>query len=266
MKKLALLGFLLINAGLLYAQDSTNAVQKPVAKTNADDPASFLTRVEIFNELQRYNKQDIYFNQTVLRTILKIGKRFTTRIDLPYVYNSLETPDGKRQAGIGDISFRVLGYKLLEHRLSVITASMEVQLNTAQSPLIGTGKNLLIPVVSYTLIIPRKRLLFSALLQQANSISGDENRAEVSFTKLQLIGIRYLSPRLWMVLAPEWFLDYVRGGMSMNLRSRMTYAPIPRINLWVTPSVGIFGDFPGRYQWSADVGSRFFLFSGMPFK
>jgi len=68
------------------------------------------------------------------------------------------------------------------------------------------------------------------------------------------------------VLAPEWFLDYINGGLSMNLRTRMTYAPAPRINLWITPSAGIFGDFAGRYQWSLDIGGRYFLFREMNFK
>lgn len=264
MRTLPALCLLLCYAGRLHAQNSADTAKKIPAKSNADDPASFLTRVEVFNETQYYDKTDIYLNQTVLRTILKIGKRFTTRIDLPYVYNSLETADGKRQSGIGDISFRLLGYKLRERKLSVFTASIEIQLNTAQSPLIGSGKNTLIPVISYTQVIPKKRLLLAAVLQQANSISGEEDRATISFTKLQLVGVRTWSPKLWTVLAPEWYLDYVKGGLSMNLRSRMTYAPIPRINLWLTPSVGVFGNFVGRYQWSMDIGSRFFIFSGMP--
>jgi hypothetical protein len=69
-----------------------------------------------------------------------------------------------------------------------------------------------------------------------------------------------------MVVASEWFLDYVQGGLSMNLRTRLTYAPSLRTNIWITPSAGIFGNFPGRYQWSADVGARYFLFRKMNFK
>ncbi len=81
------------------------------------------------------------------------------------------------------------------------------------------------------------------VLQQANSVSGDEARATISFSKLQAILIKYWSRRTWTVLAPEWYLDYVHGGLSMNLRSRFTYAPAPRLNIWITPSAGIFGDF-----------------------
>ena len=95
----------------MFAQNSADTVKQEQIKKNADDPANFLTRVEFFNELQHYerNGNDFYVNQTTLRTILKIGKRFTTRIDLPYVYNSINAPSNYKQSGIGDISFRLLG-------------------------------------------------------------------------------------------------------------------------------------------------------------
>ena len=260
MKKLLILFFLLHIGSILQAQNATDSAKKLPPKA-ADDPSNFLTRIEVFNELQHY-KNNVYVNQTVFRTILKLGKKFTTRIDLPYVYNSLKTPTNLRQSGIGDISFRLLGYKFFETKFSAFTASMEVQLNTAQSPLLGTGKNLLIPVVSYSKFIPKKKILISVTLQQANSVGGDKTRSAISFTKLQFITIKYWSPKFWTVVAPEWFLDYVHGGLSMNLRSRFTYAPERRVNLWITPSAGIFGNFPGRYQWSMDIGGRYFLFKG----
>jgi len=250
----------------VLAQNSPDSLRKEQPQANADDPSNFFTRIEVFNELQYYDKNDFYLNQTVVRTIFKVGKRFTTRIDLPFVYNSLTSPANHKQSGLGDISFRVLGYKFREKPKSAFTVSIEVSLNTAESPILGTGKNMLIPVVSYTLIAPKSKMLFSLVLQQANSVSGEEERADISFSKIQAIVIKRWSKRFWTVLAPEWFLDYVKGGVSMNLRTRMTYAPAPRINMWITPSAGIFGDFPGRYQWSADIGGRYFLFRGMNLK
>ncbi len=266
MKKLLFISFLCYHGGILQAQNSPDTLKKEQSSANADDPSQFLTRIEIFNELQHYDKNDIYVNQTVLRTIVKIGKRFTTRVDLPFVYNSFTSPANHKQSGIGDISFRVVGYKFLEKPKSAFTASMEISMNTAQSPILGQGKNLLIPVVSYTKAIPKKKMLLSLVFQQANSVSGDEARANVSFSKLQFILLKTWSRRTWTVLAPEWFLDYVHGGLSMNLRTRLAYAPTPRTNIWVTPSVGIFGDFIGRYQWSADIGGRYLLLREMKFK
>ena len=268
MKKLLLCFLSLYHISLLLAQNSADTVKQEQIKKNADDPSNFLTRIEVFNELQHYdrNGNDFYVNQTTLRTILKLGKRFTTRIDLPYVYNTVNHPANYKQSGIGDISFRLLGYKFFEKPLSAFTASIEISMNTAQSPILGTGKNVLIPVVSYSQFIPKKKILFSFVLQQANSINGDDNRANISFTKLQAIFIKYWSRRMWTVLAPEWFYDYINDGLSMNLRTRVTYAPAPRINIWITPSAGIFGDFAGRYQWSLDIGGRYFLFREMNVK
>jgi len=268
MKKLLLCFLSLYHMSFLFAQNSADTVKQEQLKKNADDPANFLTRVEFFNELQHYerNGNDFYVNQTTLRTILKLGKRFTTRIDLPYVYNTTNTPANYKQSGIGDISFRLLGYKFLEKQLSAFTASIEISLNTAQSPILGTGKNVILPVVSYSKLIPKKKILLSAVFQQANSIGGDETRSDISFSKLQVIVLKYWSRRFWTVLAPEWYLDYVHGGASMNLRTRFTGAPTPRMNIWITPSAGIFGDFVGRYKWSLDIGGRYFFLREMNFK
>ncbi|NEU09573.1 hypothetical protein GZH53_14700 [Flavihumibacter sp. R14] len=268
MKKLLFIFFSLNYASILHAQNSPDTLKKEQAKTNADDPSQFITRVEIYNELQHHdnNGNDLYLNQTVFRTVLKIGKLFTTRLDLPFIYNSMNTPANYKQSGIGDISFRLLGYKFLETGKSAFTASIEISLNTAQSPLLGTGKNLVIPVISYSRIIPEGKFLLACVLQQVNSVSGEETRGDISFSKLQVIGIKALSKRSWVVVAPEWYLDYVHGGLSMNLRSRLAYAPTGRVNIWITPSAGIFGDFIGRYQWSADIGGRYFLFREMNFK
>ena len=260
MTKLLLFTFLMLHAVILQAQVVSDSVKPKAPSANADDPSQFFTRIEVYNELQRYDKRDVFLNQTVLRTVVQIGKKFTTRIDLPYVYNSFNHPAKLKQSGIGDISFRLLGFRFFEARTSAFTASIEISMNTAQSALLGTGKNLLIPVVSYTKLIPKRKLLLSLLFQQVNSVSGDEARADISFSKMQFIVIRYVSKRTWIVLAPEWFLDYINGGASMNLRSRLTHAPAPRINLWITPGAGIFGDFVGRYDWNVDIGGRYFLF------
>jgi len=254
------------SADIMLAQNLSDSLKREQTLTNADDPSQFFTRIEVYNELQYYDKADFYLNQTVFRTILKIGKRFTTRVDVPYVYNSFISHEEQRQSGIGDISFRLLGYKFVEKPRSALTASVEISMNTAQSPLLGTGKNLLIPVVSYTRMMPKKRMLFSIVFQQANAISGDERRATISFSKIQVILLKTWTARVWTVLAPEWFLDYVHGGVSMNFRTRMACAPTRRINLWVSPSIGVFGNFAGRYQWSTDIGGRYFLFRDMYFK
>jgi hypothetical protein len=256
-KKLFFLLLLLFLSGFVHAQivgDSLNGKNNPPV---ADDPADFLTRAEVFTEFQHYRNFDLEL--TTFRAIVKLGKRFTTRIDIPVNYNSLSTSAGYKQSGLGDITFRLLGYKILETPKSAITASIEVSLNTAQSPLLGTGKNLLIPVVSYTAVLKPKRILLSLVLQQANSFSGNDSRSTISFSKLQAILITMWSRKVWTVVAPEFYLDYVHGGLSMDFAGRLAYAPVPRINLWAQGGVGLFGDFAGRYIWSTQIGGRYFF-------
>jgi hypothetical protein len=257
--KLLLVFFLAHIAALVRGQNKPDTSKTRPATGNADDPSQFLTRIEVSNELQHYNKTNAYLNQTVFRTVVKVGKRFTTRLDVPYVHNSFSSATDAKQTGLGDISFRLLGYRFFETKKSAFTMSIEISLNTAESSLLGTGKTLLIPLLSYSKLIPRQKMLFALLFQQVNSVGGDEARSDLSFSKLQAILIKYFSKRTWAVLAPEWFLDYINGGLSMNLRTRLSYALTPRINIWATPSAGIFGDFQGRYQWSADVGVRYFI-------
>jgi hypothetical protein len=198
-------------------------------------------------------------NQTILRTILKLGKKFTTRLDIPYVHNSISTPADYDQYGLGDISFRLLGYKFLESKKSALTTSGEVRLNTAASPVLGTGKNLILPVISYTKLMPKHRMLGVIVLQQANSFSGDKNRQTVSFSNIQIILLKYWSKRFWSVVAPSTFIDYVKGGVSMNLEARTMFAPMPRLSFWIQGGIGLFGDFPARYEWAAQAGCRYFL-------
>jgi hypothetical protein len=265
MRATSLLLCILLNTGLSLAQSSDTLAARQV-DVKADDPSQFFTRIEVYNELQYYDGNDFYLNQTIFRAIVKIGKRFTTRVDIPYVHNSIATATEYKRSGLGDISVRLLGFKFVDRPKSAFTASVELSMNTAESRLLGTGKNILIPMVTYTLLAPRPKMIFSALVQQVNSVSGDEGRADINFSKVQLIALKSLSRRAWVVLAPEFYVDYENAEVSMILRSRMTVAPSPRMNIWVTPSAGMFGDFVVRYQWSMDIGGRYFLVREMDFR
>lgn len=267
LKKLLFLLLLVQWTSVSDAQTSSDTLEAEQQGAKADDPSQFLTRLEVFNNLQRYDKRDAYLNQTTLRNIVKIGKRFTSRVDIPFVYNSYESPANHQPSGLGDISLRLLGYQILQTRKAALTASVEVSLNTAQSPLLGTGKNLIIPVVTYSTMLRKRTNLFVIILQQTNSFSGDEARKDLSFTKIQPILLNVWSKRTWTVVAPEWYIDYKdNGALSMNVQGRYAFAPVPRLNLWVQAGAGIFGDFIGRYTWTAEIGSRYFWLRSMKFK
>lgn len=253
------------NQPVIKAQSGQDTTGKKPNSVAADDPTQFFTRIEIFNELQHHTG-DIYLNQTTFRTIVKLGKKFTSRVDIPFVYNSFSSAAGYKQFGISDISFRLLGYKIMESPKSAVTASVELSLNTAQSKLLGTGKNMIIPVVSYSRTINKRGSFVTLILQQVNSFSGDEARQTVSFSKIQAGILTPWSRRMWTVVAPTLYVDYVKGGASMNLEGRIVYATAPRTNFWGQAGVGLFGDFVLRYQWTVQFGYRYFLFRNTNWK
>jgi hypothetical protein len=240
-----------------YSQTEHDTLVHQQERKLAEDPTQFLSRVELFNEYQHFIN-GINLNITTLRSVVKLGKRFTSRIDIPIIYNSKNTTDDK-QFGLSDISFRLVGYKIYQSKREAITLSIEVSLNTAQSPLLGSGKNVFLFMGSYTRFLIPKRLLFAGTLQQANSFSGDAARSDLSFSKIQVILLCFLSKKSWVVLTPEYFMDYTRGQQALNLEARFAYAPMPKLNIWAKTGVGIFGDFITRYQWTAEVGLRRFF-------
>jgi hypothetical protein len=255
--------------GNLAAQTSSDSLSNlPEPRVvSADDPSQFLTRIEVFNEFQHYNKVGGYnLNQTVVRTIVKLGKRFTTRVDIPLVTNTFAYPQGFEKFGIGDISFRLLGYNIHQARKSAVTASLEISLNTAASPAQGTGKNMIIPVITYTTFLKDYKTLMALVFQQTNSFSGDESRLDFNFSKFQGILLHYWNKRTWSVVAPELIIDYINGGTSMLLKGRMAFAPTPRLNLWAQVNGGLYGDFIGRYNWGGEVGCRYFMIRKSNFK
>ena len=80
--------FVLEYACFTNGQTSSSIVltEKNVAK--ADDPSDFFTRIEAFNELQYHEAEELFYNKTVLRTTVKIGKQFTTRLNPLFFYTS----------------------------------------------------------------------------------------------------------------------------------------------------------------------------------
>ncbi len=243
-----------LSANVVLAQAGSDSLHNAKLGAAADDPTQFLTRLEVFNNLQYFDNNSS-FNQSVVRFNAKLGKRFTTRIDLPYVYNS--TGNGK--SGLGDISVRLLGYKIIESPLQGLAASIELSMNTAAFSSLGTGKNILVPLLSYSRVFPAKRMTLSAVFEQANSVGGDTARKKISYSKLQIVMIKRWSPKMWTTAAPEFFLDYVGGNFSGNFELRTAYAPAQRFNLWLQGGLGMFGDFIARYQWSVEIGTRYFF-------
>lgn len=236
-----------------HGQDSTST-QSSGAMIQ-DDPSTILSRLEVVNEFQHF-KNGEYLNVTTIRNVLALGKRFTTRLEIPIVYNSTSGTIYD-QYGIGDISFRLLGYKIMQRRKSALLASLEFSGNTAQSPLLGSGKNILSPVIAYSLYMPKRKTIMAFTYQEYFSVSGDEARDDIRWARFQLFYLQSFSSQVWIMVIPELFLDYIKGGASMNFEAFGAYRVSNHVAFWVKGGVGLFGEHPARYQWTAETGLRY---------
>lgn len=247
---------MLLLAQLMTAQqDSTKtAVHSGIIH---DDPSQVLTRFELFNELQRLqNGEDR--NVTTIRSVVAFADRFTTRIDIPLVYYSGEVSDFD-QFGLGDISVRLLGYKLIDAKSSALLASVEFSFNTAQSPLLGTGKNMIIPVISYSKLYLKQQTIVALSFQQYYSLWGDETRPDIQFSKLQFYYLKGWSKKVWTLLLPEVYMDHKTTAFSMDIELSLYYRLSPNLAIWGKGGIGLFGDHPARYDYTTEVGLRYLL-------
>lgn len=222
-----------------------------------EDPSQVLTRFELFNELQHLqNGEDR--NVTTFRGVVGFGKRFTTRLDIPLVYYSGEVADYD-QYGLGDISIRLLGYKLIDRKTSALLASVEFSFNSAQSPLLGTGKNIIIPVITYSKLFMKQQTVLALSLQEYYSLGGDETRPDIRFTKMQVYYLKGWTKNVWTLLLPEIYLDNRSNEFSMDVELSIYYRLTSNLAIWGKGGVGLFGNLPARYDYTSEIGLRYLL-------
>lgn len=254
LKALALLLFLSLIITSAFCQVDSTANQSGM---DHEDPANIRARVSAFSELQALQNGN-YLLVSTARANIPIGKGFSTRLDIPYVYYSKSVANYD-QYGLGDISLRLLGYQVFQNPKAALIASIECSFNTAASPLLGSGKNIIIPVVAYSRYFPKNRTITAISFQQFYSVSGDANRDDISFTKLQFYYIKALSNKFATLVLPELFFNHLEGDISMNIEANLFYKVSNRIAGWGKGGVGLFGDFAGRYNWTSEIGVRYLI-------
>ncbi len=238
-------------AGQAFGQTDSTSRQNGILQ---DDPSNVFTRIELFTEYQTSTSGEV-LNVTTARGIMAIGKRFTTRLDIPYI-TLPRTSSTEATSGIGDVSARLLGYKILQSRRSAMLASVEVSFPTAQSPLLGLGRNIITPVIAYSFYMPKRKAVLALTYQDYFSFGGDESRAHIRWSRIQLYHIHPWSRRVWTLVLPELYYDHADGGFSMNVEATGYYRMSDRFAVWLKGGAGLFGDHPARYDWTVEVGLR----------
>lgn len=242
-------------AGGAFAQ--SNGTAEAVARRL--DPTDFKTRFETRYEYQ--SLQSGGARQLVVpRYEHAFSRALSLRFDLPYVVDDSPSRDVDDEHGIGDMTVRPALRVHRSEAFSLVTAA-EFILDTASDERLGTGKNVVAPLVYASFGLPRFNSVLFPYAQHYVSVSGDDERNDINQTLLRLGLLTRWPRRFYSFLEPSLYVDWERDQRTgFTLELEVGRFATSRLALWARPGVGLWGDnLPPVYNWNFEVGFRYFL-------
>jgi len=221
-----------------------------------DDPTELITRMELKNEFYQTNTEG-YLNLTTLRLVYRVAKRLSIRADLPVAYSAPGVEGVEPKFGLSDVSVRLLGWRIINRLPWVAVASAEMAFNTASDPLLGTGKNQIIPSFAIARFLPKQKVISAVVVQQFISFGGFSDRQNFNYSRLTFVELRAFKGGWIFVAQPKLFYDWENGThFSMVLEAIGVKMMSRNYSLAMQAGAGLFGDLPTRYDWKLEVDLR----------
>ena len=191
--------------------------------------------------------------------VYDMGKKFGLRMRARYQNLSVGDPDGDpfsslEASGIGDLDFRVL-WMAHASKSFIFVPGIEAIFDTGTNPAIGSGANILAPVVFG--VFPGllgKGSLFAPGYQYLFDVSGET----VSRSQIDLYFVWLLAKgRNWLIVDPQVIIDheYDKTPALCEVEFGYMIAPLAGASTYLRPGVGIGPDRP--YDWNLEVGLKF---------
>jgi hypothetical protein len=161
-------------------------------------------------------------------------------------------------SGIGDFDARLLALPYASSKL-ILAAGLELFMDTASNPALGSGKWSLAPMA--IAILPGvfgKGSLFAPAYQYVFSVAGEEDRADISRSQIDIYCVWGLAKgRNWLIVDPQIVLDHKnkRELATAEVEWGFMIAPAAGVSGYVRPGVGIGHYRP--YNWNLELGIKF---------
>ena len=192
--------------------------------------------------------------------VYDMGKKFGLRMRARYQNLSVGDPDGdpfssSEASGIGDLDARVL-WMAHASKSFIFVPGIEAIFDTGTNPAIGSGANILAPVVFG--VFPGllgKASLFAPGYQYLFDISGDKT---VSRSQIDLYFVWLLAKgKNWLIVDPQVIIDHESDKTPALCEVEFGYMIAPSVgaSTYLRPGVGIGSDRP--YNWNLEVGLKF---------
>jgi hypothetical protein len=241
------------SAVLAQAQTSTPGA----AETALKRPTDFRTRAEIRNEYQDV-EEDGYRNLIVPRFEYAVSPSVAFRVETPYVFHDPGGTDPDRVSGFGDLLVRG-AWRAMQSEGFALNLVLEVTFATAVDDRLGSGKDVLAPLVYAAVDLPRQNSVFFPNFQHYVSVAGDSGRPDVNYTVLKPNLLTRWPNNFYTFLEPAFVIDWERDhdfGLTVELEAGKIVSK--NVALWVRPGVGaIKHDLPQIYDWNMEIGARY---------
>ena len=115
------------------------------------------------------------------------------------------------------------------------------------------------PLVYAAINMPKYDSVFFPNVQHYSSVSGDENRSDVSQTVLKPNVLTRWPNRVYTFLEPAFLIDWERDSkVGLTVELEVGKIVSPNIAIWGRPGVGVIkNDLPQIYNWNMEVGLRY---------
>ena len=223
-------------------------------------PAAFRTsRFEI-----REDYLDLQSGGTVFMIVPRLdvlaNPDLSFRIETPIVFSHAGAPNNDTESGLGDVLFRG-SYRVARGAGYAIVAGGELILNTATSVDLGTGKNVIAPLIFASINVPQYNSVVFPFLQYYFTLGGDDARQDVNYTSIKSAYLTRWPNLVYTIVEPQVIVDHERADkIGLTLDGEIGRFLNRDTAIWVRTGIGLVGEgLPQVYDWKFEVGVRFFL-------
>lgn len=188
-------------------------------------------------------------------TLPLLNGRASVKVGIPFVTSNITGP---YKSGIGDCEVK-LSYIVssCEDRCEGIVAGLRTTWDTASNDLIGAGKNVVGPSVTWVKKLGEKQL-FAPSYEHLVSVGGSSKFSDISTGLLSLKYVIYLQDS-WVVVDPILVTDYEDSGHSSAIVGVTFGRTLGKMNggtgqIYIKPSVAMGGY--RAYDYGVEIGFK----------
>ncbi len=221
------------------------------------DPTDFKHRFDLRGEYIDYGTVSTY-------TVTPRGEyAFTNsvglRVELPVVRYDAGTGSTPDQ-GIGNLLTR-LAWRAVRGEGYAMVVGSELIFNTASDATLGNGKNVIAPLVFWSIDIPQAKSVFFPFVQYGRSFSGETSREAVHYTNLRTSILTRWPSKVYSFVEVSYWFDHERSNSySSNIKAEVGRFFTPKTGFYIRPGTGLSGtDNRLGVKSTMEIGMRHFF-------